>query len=92
MPYVCFLFLCWVRFCSGCFRQVFFSFGRQKKWSLVAFDRLLSSTVTLVWEFALADSALIVLDEWSSYIGGRLTRFDYLYVVKTKMGIIYMQS
>ena len=31
LHYVCFPFLCWVKFCSGCFRQFFFSFGRQKK-------------------------------------------------------------
>ena len=29
-----------------------------------------------VWEFALIDSALVVLDEWSSYKGGLLNRFD----------------
>ena len=28
---VCFPFLCWVKFCSDCFRQGFFSLGRQKK-------------------------------------------------------------
>ena len=71
----CFLFLRWVMFCSGCFRQVFFSFGRQKKWSLVALGSWSSYTVTIVWEFALADSALVVLDKWSSYRGGHLNRF-----------------
>ena len=29
-----------------------------------------------VWEFAWADSTLVVLDEWLSYRGGRLNRFD----------------
>ena len=67
---VCFRFLCLVKFCSGCFRQVFFSFRRQKKWLLVALGRWSS------WTFAWADSALVVLDEWSSYRGGRLNRFD----------------
>ena len=33
--------------------------------------------VTIVWEFALVDSALVVLDEWSSYRGGRWNRFDW---------------
>ena len=28
---VCFPFLCWVKLCSDCFRQGFFSLGRQKK-------------------------------------------------------------
>ena len=61
-PYDCFPFLRWVKFCSGHFRQVFFSFRRQKKWSLVALDKCSSYTVTIVWEFAWADSALVVLD------------------------------
>ena len=30
LPYVCFP-LRWIKFRSGCFRQNFFSFGRQKK-------------------------------------------------------------
>ena len=54
----------------------FFSFRRQKKWSLVALNRWSSYTVTIVRGFAGADSALVVLDEWSSYRGGRLSRFD----------------
>ena len=62
--------------CSGRFRQFFFSFWRQKKWSLVALDRWLSYTVTIAWELAWADSTLAVFDEWSSYRGGRLSRFD----------------
>ena len=44
--------------------HIFFSFGRQIKWSLVTLDRWLSYKVTTVWEFAWADSALIVLDAW----------------------------
>ena len=40
----------------------FFSFKGQKKWSLVTLD--------FVVEFAWADSALVVLDEWSFYRGG----------------------
>ena len=30
LPYVCFSFLCWVKFCSGCFRQVFFIWETKK--------------------------------------------------------------
>ena len=55
----------------------FFSFGRQKKWLLVVLDTWTSYTVTIAWEFAWADSALAVLDEWSSYRGGHLNRFDF---------------
>ena len=61
---------------SGSFRQPFFSFGTQKKWSLVMLDRGSSYTLMIAWEFAWADSALVVLDEWSSYKGGCLNRFD----------------
>ena len=35
-----------------------------------------SYTVMIVWEFAWADSALVVLDEWSPYRGDHLNRFD----------------
>ena len=54
----------------------FFSFVEQKKWSLVMLDRWLSYTVMIVWELAWVDSALVVLDEWSSYWSGRISRFD----------------
>ena len=30
LPYVCFQFLRWVKFCSGCFRQAFFYLGDKK--------------------------------------------------------------
>ena len=58
----------------------FFLFGRQKKWSLVGLDRWWSYTVMIAWEFACADSALVVLEEWWFYRGGRLNRFDCLIV------------
>ena len=51
------------------FKTGFFSFARQKKWLLVVLDRWLSYTVTIVWIFAWTDSALVVLEEWSSYRG-----------------------
>ena len=76
MPYVCFPFLRYVKFFSGCFRQVFFLFGRQKKWSLVTLDWWSSYTVTIVCEIAWADPALVVLDKWWSYRGGHFSRFD----------------
>ena len=66
-PCDCFQFFRLVMFCSSHFRQFFLSFGRQKKWLLVALDRWSSYTVTIVLEFAGADSALVVLDECSSY-------------------------
>ena len=76
LPYVCFPFLRRVNFCSGCFRQVFLLSGRQKKWSVVLLDKWLPYTVTIVWEFVWADSALVVLDKWLPYGGGCLNRFD----------------
>ena len=30
LPYFCFLFLCWVLFRSGCFRQIFFIWETKK--------------------------------------------------------------
>ena len=33
-------------------------------------------TVTIVWELVWADLALVVLGEWLSYRGGRISRFD----------------
>ena len=45
------------------FQTGFFPFGGQKKWLLVTLGRWLSYTVTIVWELAWADSALVVLDE-----------------------------
>ena len=62
--YVYFSFLHWVKFFSGCFRQFFF-IQETKEWLLVALDRCSSYTVTIVWEFAWAGSAL-------SYTSGRL--------------------
>ena len=80
LPYLCFLFLRWVKFCSGCLRQVFFYLGDKKKLSLVALERWSSYTVMIVWELAQADPVLVVLDEWLSYRGrltsGRLSKFD----------------
>ena len=58
------------------FQTDFFSFGRQKKWSLVASGRWSSYTVTILWEFAWVDSVLVVLGGWSYYGGGHLNRFD----------------
>ena len=54
----------------------FFSFGRLKNWSLVQLGRWSSYTVTTVWEFARADSALGVLDELLPYRCGCWNRFD----------------
>ena len=33
-------------------------------------------TVTIVWKLVWADLALVVLGEWLSYRGGRISRFD----------------
>ena len=44
--------------------------------SLVALDKWSSYTITIVWEMAWADSALVILVKWSSYRGGGVSRFD----------------
>ena len=52
--------------------------GRVGRWS--------SYTVTIVWELAWADSALVVLQECFSYRGGRINRFDCKYkTIKNKL-------
>ena len=43
---------------------------------MVVLDRWSSYTVTIVWELTWADSALVILDEWLSYRGGHISRFD----------------
>ena len=55
----------------------FFFIWETKKWLLVVLDRWLSYTVTTAWKFPWADSALVILDDWLPYRGGRLNRFDY---------------
>ena len=54
----------------------FFSFGGQKKRSLIALDRWLSYAVLILWELAWVESALMVLGECLSYRGDHLSRFD----------------
>ena len=75
--YVCFPFLCWIKFFSDCPRQDFVIW-ETKKWLLVTLDKPLSYAVKIVWEFAWADSALLFLDKWSSYRTGHLNRFDHI--------------
>ena len=53
----------------------FFFICESKKWSMFALDRWSSYKVTIVRQFAWADSTLVVLDEWLSYRGGHLNRF-----------------
>ena len=76
LSYICFPLLCRVKFCGLLFSTDFFHLRDKKKLLMVALDRWSSYTVTIVWEFARAQSALVVLDKWSSYRGGRLNRFD----------------
>ena len=68
----------------------FFFLWESKKWSLVALVRS-SYTVTIVWESAWVDSALAVLDEWSSYRGGRFNRFDFTWKLIYKRLILSSQ-
>ena len=68
LPDVCFPFLHWVKFCSGCFRQVFFVFIWETRKVVTGHVRqmviLYSNNCR---EFAWTDSALVILHEWLSY-------------------------
>ena len=55
LPYVCFPFLRWVKFCSDCFRQSFFHLGDKKVVAGCV------RQVLVLWEFAWAGAALVVL-------------------------------
>ena len=61
--------------CTDCFTQVLFSFGEQKKWPLVAKYRRSTYTGRIVLELAWKDSALVVLDKWSSCLIEELAAF-----------------
>ena len=63
LPYVCFPFLPWVKFCSE--GKVFFIWETKKR-VLVALGRWSSYAVAIIWEFAWEDSALTILDKWLS--------------------------
>ena len=71
-----FPYLCWIKFCSGCLRQVFFFIWGPKRVVAGCVRQVVSYAVTIIWELARADSALVILGEWLSYKGGRITRFD----------------
>ena len=43
---------------------------------MAVLDRWSSYAVTAIWELAWVDSPLVTLDEWSSYRGGCISRFD----------------
>ena len=43
---------------------------------MIALDRWSSCTVRIIWELVWVVSELVVLNEWSSYRGGRFSRFD----------------
>ena len=51
-------------------------FMGQQKLSPVALDSCSSYKVTIVWELGRAESPLLILDEWSPYRGGWISRFD----------------
>ena len=69
----CFLFLRWITFCSDCRRQVFFYLVDKKSDRVRQVVVLYSKDyMELVWVV----SELVVLNEWSSYRGGRFSRFD----------------
>ena len=69
----CFPFLRRLKFLPWLFQTCFFFHLEDKKrWS--------SYTVTFIWGEARGNSALVVLDEWPYYGGGRLSRFDNILI------------
>ena len=46
----------------------------------------------IVWEFAWVESALFVLEGWSSYRGGCLNRFDKTVVLEVSVLLFYSNS
>ena len=72
----CFPFRRWIKFCSGCFRQVFFFHLEDKK---VVAGYIWQYSVTIVWGLAWADSASVLLDESSFYRVICINRFDCMY-------------
>ena len=63
LPCVCFPFSSQGKVFSWFFQTGFFPLRDKKKWFLVALDRWLSDTVTIVLEFTWADSALAILEQ-----------------------------
>ena len=51
---------------------------------MVALGRWLFYAVRVIWELAWADSALVILDKWSSYRGGCLSRFNCVYIINIR--------
>ena len=51
---------------------------------MVALGRWLFYAVRGIWELAWADSALVILDKWSSYRGGCLSRFNCVYIINIR--------
>ena len=71
----------WIKFCSGCFRQVFFFIWGPKR---VVAGRVRQVFVLYSNDWVgigLGGLSIVVLGEWSSYKGGRRSRFDCSYFV-----------
>ena len=80
-PYVCFLFLRWVKFCSGCCRQVVFLYGR-----VIQVVVLYSNDFM---EIGLGGLNIGHLRWGSSYRGGRLNRFDCTFQMDAKFARLW---
>ena len=76
----CFSFLCRVKACNGCFRQVLFSFGGLKKWSLVMLDSVVLFYRKDCVGIGLGRLIIVCLGE-QSYGSGCLSRFDCIFKV-----------
>ena len=64
LPCVCFPFLCWIKFCSGCIRLIFFILETKK----VVTVR--NRQVVVLYSNYFMGMGLLSIGEWSSYIVG----------------------
>ena len=75
-----FSFFRWVKFVVVVLGRFFLHLAEGREGGggrgLVALDRWSSYAIMIVWELAWVESTLVILDEYSSYRGCRLSRFD----------------
>ena len=71
-----FQFLQWIKFCSGCFRQFFFSIWGTKKVITCPARQVVVLYSNDCMRISLCRLSIGHLRQWLSYRGGHLNRFD----------------
>ena len=74
----------WSRLAGGRLGQVLRAVGKQNDWSLVALGRWSLRTGRLTHDLRAGDFDVVVVGRWSHRAGGRITRFDCIYIYKIK--------